>query len=236
MEAATGRIVGAEALLRWHHPDEGMVPPARFIPLAEETGLILPIGEWVLEQSCRQARQWREQGLPAFSMAVNLSARQFRQHDLAEVVARALRGNQLDAGVLHLELTESMVMQHIDEALIMAQRLKSLGVSLSLDDFGTGYSSLNYLKRFPIDTIKIDRSFVRDIPTQPDNAAIASAVIAMARSLDIVVVAEGVELADQFKFLCGRNCDQIQGYYVSQPLVADAFAHFVNHWLHPTLN
>jgi diguanylate cyclase (GGDEF)-like protein/PAS domain S-box-containing protein len=235
METATGRIVGAEALLRWMHPDAGMVEPARFIPLAEETGLILPIGEWVLEHACRQARDWRGQGRSVFSLAVNLSARQFRQHNLAEVVARALQSNQLEAGRLHLELTESMVMQHIDEAMAMTRRLKALGVSLSLDDFGTGYSSLNYLKRFPIDTIKIDRSFVRDIPGAADNTAIAAAVIAMARSLDVAVVAEGVELAEQFKFLGAKHCDQIQGYYVSPPLAAEAFAQFIDSWPRPPI-
>ena len=230
VETVSGRIVGAEALLRWNHPEEGTIAPARFIPVAEETGLIIPIGEWVLDQTCRQAREWRDRGATALSLAVNLSARQFRQHDLAETVGRALQRHGLDPGLLHLELTESMVMQHIDDAMLVAQRLKALGVSLSLDDFGTGYSSLNYLKRFPVDTIKIDRSFVRGIPEHSDDAAIAAAVIAMARSLDIAVVAEGVELAAQFEFLGGRQCDQIQGYYISAPLAAGEFAGFVESW------
>jgi EAL domain-containing protein (putative c-di-GMP-specific phosphodiesterase class I) len=230
VETASGRIVAAEALLRWDHPEEGTIAPARFIPVAEETGLIIPIGEWVLDQACRQAREWRDRGARALGLAVNLSARQFRQRDLAETVGRALQRHGLDPGLLHLELTESMVMQHIDEAMLVAQRLKALGVSLSLDDFGTGYSSLNYLKRFPVDTIKIDRSFVRGIPEHSDDAAIAAAVIAMARSLDIAVVAEGVELAAQFEFLGGRQCDQIQGYYISAPLAAGEFAGFVESW------
>jgi diguanylate cyclase (GGDEF)-like protein/PAS domain S-box-containing protein len=234
VETASGRIVGAEALLRWNHPEEGMIAPARFIPVAEETGLIIPIGEWVLDQTCRQARQWRDEGAHALGLAVNLSARQFRQRDLADSVGRALQRHGLDAGVLHLELTESMVMQHIDDAMLVAQRLKALGVSLSLDDFGTGYSSLNYLKRFPVDTIKIDRSFVRGIPEHPDDAAIAAAVIAMARSLGIAVVAEGVELASQFQFLGGRHCDQIQGYYISAPLAAGEFTGFFESWSNAT--
>ncbi len=228
VETTSGRIVSAEALLRWQHPDGGIMLPDRFIPLAEETGLIVPIGEWVLDQACKQARRWREQGTATFGVAVNLSARQFRQRTLADMVARALAANQLDPGLLHLELTESMVMQHIDDAMAMACKLKALGISLSLDDFGTGYSSLNYLKRFPIDIVKIDGSFMRDIPNDSDNVAIASAVIAMARSLNITVVAEGVEVKEQFTFLGDKNCDQIQGYYISPPLTASDFTQFLD--------
>jgi len=230
IETTSGRLVGAEALVRWQHPEEGMILPARFIPVAEESGLILPLGEWVLDKACQQARLWQARGMPTFSIAVNLSPRQFRQHNLADIVARALANNQLAPQHLHLELTESMVMQHIEDAMRMAQRLKALGVSLSLDDFGTGYSSLNHLKRFPIDTIKIDRSFVRDIPNEADNAAIASAVIAMARSLNVTVIAEGVEAKEQRNFLDARQCHQIQGYYVSRPLPANEFERFLGAW------
>ncbi len=228
METATGKIVGAEALLRWRHPEEGMIPPTAFISVAEETGLIVPIGKWVLDRACRQARLWREQGAPSFSVAINLSARQLRQHNFADMVSRALEANRLDPTLLHLELTESIVMQHIDGAMAMARRLKALGVSLSLDDFGTGYSSLSYLRRFPIDTIKIDGSFVRGIPADADNTAIASAAIALARNLNITVVAEGVDTEEQLKFLGVKHCDRVQGYYISPPLEAAEFARFIN--------
>lgn len=227
VETATGKIVGAEALLRWRHPEEGMIPPTAFISIAEETGLIVPIGEWVLDHACRQARLWRDLDVPPLSVAINISARQLRQRNFADRVSRALEGNRLDPARLHLELTEGMVMQHIDGAMATARRLKALGVCWSLDDFGTGYSSLSYLKRFPIDTIKIDGCFVRGIPADADNTAIAAAIIALARNLNINVVAEGVDTAEQFKFLGAKLCDRVQGYYISPPLEAADFARFV---------
>lgn len=224
----SGEIAGVEALVRWRHPTEGLIPPDRFIPYAEESGLIEDIGEWVLREACQQARRWRDAGLPALRVAVNLSARQLRQDDLGERVANALADAGIDAGQLEIELTESMVMQNLEAASHQLQRLKALGVTLAMDDFGTGYSSLGYLRRFPFDTLKIDRSFVQDITTEPEDALIAVAVIAMARSLGLTVVAEGVESEAQMHYLHSHGCDQIQGYYYSRPLPAEEATGFLH--------
>jgi diguanylate cyclase (GGDEF)-like protein/PAS domain S-box-containing protein len=210
-----------EALLRWPHPRRGMVHPSEFIPLAEETGLIVPIGEWVLSTACAQARAWQDQGIASPRISVNLSSRQFLQPDLADMVARVLRDTGLDARCLKLEITESLLMQNVDGAVATLETLKTMGVRLAIDDFGTGYSSLAYLKRFPIDQLKIDQSFVRDITTDPDDAAIASAVIAMARSMKLEVVAEGVETEAQLDFLSSEGCHKVQGYYFSPPIPAE---------------
>jgi diguanylate cyclase (GGDEF)-like protein/PAS domain S-box-containing protein len=215
-----GHIVGVEVLTRWHHPQRGVVSPSVFIPVTEETGLIRPLGEWVLQNACEQGKAWRDMELPGIVVAVNLSANQFRQKNLVGTVERALRDTGLDPGHLELELTESVVMYNVDEVLATLRDLKSIGVRISLDDFGTGYSSLSYLKRFPIDKLKIDRSFVSDVITNPEDAAIARAVIAMAHSLDMRVVAEGVETAAQLDFLRVNQCDQFQGYYYAKPLPA----------------
>lgn len=220
----SGQVVGAEALLRWLHPELGMISPAEFIPIAEETGVILPLGEWVLRAVCVQAKAWQEAGLPAITVAGNLSARQFRQENLVAVVRRALDQAGLESRYLELELTESMVMEDPEKASGVLRQLKSIGVKLSLDDFGTGYSSLSYLTRFPIDCLKIDRSFVRDIPINSDDTAIAMTVIAMAHSLKLRVTAEGVETADQLEFLRAQGCGEMQGYYFSRPLPAEEFA------------
>jgi diguanylate cyclase (GGDEF)-like protein/PAS domain S-box-containing protein len=220
VDVRDGHIVGLEVLTRWHHPQRGVVSPSVFIPVTEETGLIRPLGEWVLQNACEQGRAWQDMGLPGIVVAVNLSANQFRQKNLAAMVERALRNTGLDSGHLELELTESVVMYNVDEVLATLRDLKSIGVHISLDDFGTGYSSLSYLKRFPIDKLKIDRSFVRDVITNPEDAAIARAVIAMAHSLDMRVVAEGVETAEQLDFLRANQCDQFQGYYYARPLPA----------------
>jgi len=214
----SGQMVGAEALLRWCHPRIGMIQPAEFIPLAEETGLIIPLGELVLRQVCQQIRAWQQAGLPAMHVAINISARQFRQEDLAGNVRRALDESGIDGSTLEFELTESMVMHDIENTLTTLRELKALGAALSLDDFGTGYSSLSYLKRFPIDTLKIDRSFVRDIDRDSDDAAIAHAVIAMAHSLGLKVVAEGVESETQLQLLRNYDCDFFQGYLFSRPV------------------
>lgn len=224
VELEHGRVVGAEALIRWRHPRLGMVSPAEFIPLAEETGLIVPIGDWVIQEACKQLRKWQDEGMAAIGVAVNLSARQFGQEDLPKVVAQALRLSGVDARCLELELTESAVMKEPQRAVTTLIELKRIGVRLSLDDFGTGYSSLNYLKRFPIDALKIDQSFVRDIPADPDDAAIAVAVISLAHGLRLGVVAEGVETEEQLAFLRRHGCDEMQGYYFSRPLPADQFA------------
>ncbi len=222
VDMRTREIVGVEALIRWQHPELGMVPPARFIGLAEETGLIVPIGAWVIREACRQSRQWQLDGLGHLRMAVNLSARQFSQQDLVESVATALKDAELSPEYLEIELTESLVMADVDHAIGILRELKALGVKLSIDDFGTGYSSLSYLKRFPIDVLKIDRSFVNDITVDPDDAAIVTSIISLAHSLRLLVIAEGVETIEQLTYLRKHECDQIQGYFFSRPLAAEA--------------
>ncbi|HZX33649.1 MAG TPA: EAL domain-containing protein [Rhodocyclaceae bacterium] len=227
VELMHGQVVGAEALIRWRHPSLGMVSPADFISLAEESGLIIPIGEWVIEAACRQLRAWQLAGLSDLKMSVNLSARQFQQDDLVEVLTRVLRENELQAQYLEVEVTESAVMQDPERTIAILGRLKSLGLRISLDDFGTGYSSLSYLKAFPIDTLKIDQSFVRDITEDPEDMAIAFAVISLAHSLKHYVIAEGVETESQLNVLRRHRCDQVQGYFFSRPLPAEEFAQLV---------
>jgi diguanylate cyclase (GGDEF)-like protein/PAS domain S-box-containing protein len=226
--AATGEIVGCEALVRWQDPDGSLVPPASFIPLAEDTGLIVPLGRWVLETACAQAQAWRAAGVADLVIAVNLSGRQLQQRDLVSVVAEVLERTGLPADRLKLELTESMIMDHGEEAIALLRALKALGVSLSIDDFGTGYSSLAYLKRFPIDEMKIDRGFVRETPDDASDAEIVATIIAMARNLKLRVVAEGVETQRQLDFLIGLGCSACQGFLVSPGLPADEFAAFVS--------
>ena len=226
-EIRSGVIFGAEALLRWQHPELGVIAPSEFIPLAEETGLIVPLGEWVLHTACAQNRAWQEAGLPALRMAVNLSSRQFRQGNLADIVLAALEAAHLDSLWLELELTESVLLQDTQTTASILNELSRIGVHLSIDDFGTGYSSLSYLKRFTIDMLKIDQSFVRDITTDPDDTEIVSAIIAMSHSLGIKAIAEGVESDAQLSFLCQKGCDAIQGYCLSRPLPADEFENFL---------
>lgn len=220
----TGNIVGVEALLRWRHPQMGLIAPDEFIPMAEETGLIIPIGEWVLYTACAQCRNWQDAGYGPLRIAVNLSARQFRQKDLADTVARILNETGLDPRCLELELTESILMSNASATTATLQALSALGIRISIDDFGTGYSSLSYLKHFPINALKIDMSFVRNITTDPDDAAITMAIITMAKSLNLKVIAEGVETVEQLAFLRTHQCDSGQGYYFSQPVAAEAFA------------
>lgn len=210
-------VAGLEALVRWHHPTLGLIAPDRFIPVAEETGLIVPIGEWVLRTACEQIRTWRDEGLD-LRVSVNLSARQFRQEHLAQDIYRILSETGIPPSYLELEITESDVMENAESAISTLDELKAKGVDISIDDFGTGYSSLSYLKRFPLDVVKIDRSFVRDVPTSQDDAAIVGAIIALARSMGIRVVAEGVETQSQADFLSLGRCDFAQGYYFSPPL------------------
>jgi diguanylate cyclase (GGDEF)-like protein len=224
VDLQTGSIIGAEALIRWRHPERGMVPPIEFIPLAEESGLIVPIGEWVIRTVCAQQAAWLREAIHVVPVALNLSALQFKEGNVLEVVKEALSENTLEPGWVELELTESLVMQNPDEAQKVMRAFRDLGLSLSLDDFGTGYSSLAYLKRFPFNTVKIDRAFVTDVTQNPEDAAIAIAIIGMAHSLHMHVVAEGVETEAQLKFLRARHCDQIQGYCFSRPVPADDFA------------
>ncbi|MFY9552343.1 MAG: EAL domain-containing protein [Thermoanaerobaculia bacterium] len=223
----TAEILGAEALLRWRHPEFGLIPPGEFIPIAELSGLIVPIGEWVLRTACAEARKWHQKGFHELTVSVNLSSRQFQQADLVSQVTSALAETGLEADKLDLEITESNAMQNAEHSINTLWGLKKQGVRISMDDFGTGYSSLNYLKRFPIDRIKLDQSFVRDLPADKDDAAIAMAVIAMGRSLELVVIAEGVETEEQLAFLQGHNCDQLQGFLLSRPLPPEAFDAFL---------
>ncbi|WP_195763949.1 putative bifunctional diguanylate cyclase/phosphodiesterase [Pseudoduganella rivuli] len=221
---ATGAMTGVEALLRWLPPGRDVITPDVFIPIAEDSGLIVPIGEWVLRTACAQQVAWKQAGLGSLRIAVNLSARQFRQAGMEVMVAQALEDSGCDAGCLELEITESVLMDRPDSAAETLQRLSRMGVRLAIDDFGTGYSSLAYLKRFPIDVLKIDRSFVRDIPGDSDDAAIATAVTALAHSMHMSVVAEGVETEAQRDFLRSLQCDYVQGYLYSKPIAADAVA------------
>ncbi len=225
----TGAVDGAEALLRWNHPEQGLMLPDRFIPVAEETGLIVQMGDWVLRQAALQHRAWRKAGLPRLSVSVNLSARQFRDENLVQRVAKVIRETGLRSGDLEMELTESMVMHDAAGAIATLGELRALGVSLSVDDFGTGYSSLSYLKRLPIGTLKIDKSFVRDIGAteEADDGLLARAIISLGHSLHLKVVAEGVETAAQLEFMVANRCDEAQGYYFARPMPAEECTRFL---------
>jgi diguanylate cyclase (GGDEF)-like protein/PAS domain S-box-containing protein len=220
----TGAITGAEALLRWTHPVRGPIPPAQFIPVAEDCGLILPIGRWVLREACQQARAWVDAGLPLATMAVNISAMEFRNDAFLQGVFSVLRDTGLAPGFLELELTESVLMKHAEATESILRTLRARGIQLAVDDFGTGYSSLSYLRKFPIDALKIDQSFVRQITTAPDQTTIVTAVISMGRSLKLRVVAEGVETQEELAFLQAHQCDEAQGYYFGRPMLAAQFA------------
>lgn len=217
----TGRIVGMEALVRWRHPEKGIVPPAEFIPLAEETGLIIPIGEWVLRTACIQTKTWQTAGMAPIRVAVNLSARQLQNQNLVEIVERALSESGLEPNFLELELTESVLMQNLEHNSVSLDKLHRMGVEIAIDDFGTGYSSLAYLKRFPISSLKIDRSFVRDLTLESDSQAIVKTIITLARSLKRKVVAEGVETEEQLEILRSLDCDEMQGYLFNKPVPVD---------------
>ncbi|MBI5784329.1 MAG: EAL domain-containing protein [Rhodocyclales bacterium] len=227
IDLATGALVGVEALIRWQHPQQGWIPPARFIPVAEDSGLIVAIGEWVLREACRQLAEWRSSGLPELTVAVNLSGVQFKRGMVERSVMAALQEFDLPARLLELELTESILIKDTESVLATVRRLKDIGVRLSIDDFGTGYSSLSYLKRFNVDKLKIDQSFVRDFTSDPDDAAIVRAIIQMARSLNLRTIAEGVETAHVRDQLAAFNCDEAQGYYFARPMPAADFERFV---------
>jgi diguanylate cyclase (GGDEF)-like protein len=226
VDLRSGEIIGAEALVRWMHPEWGLVRPARFIPIAEETGVIVPLGEWVVHEAARQARAWIDAGLAPGVVSVNLSARQFRQEGLVRTVSRILEETGLEPAALEMELTESMVMHNVESAIATLQGLKSLGIRLSVDDFGTGYSSLSYLKDLPIDTLKIDRAFVRDIGTgsEAEDGVLAQAIISLGRALNLKVIAEGVETDAQVHFLKRHGCDQVQGFLYGEPVAPVEFA------------
>ncbi|WP_454824611.1 sensor domain-containing protein [Paraburkholderia xenovorans] len=224
VDIVSGQIVGTEALVRWRDPEVGLVPPSSFIPVAEESGLIGPLSEWVLREACRQNKAWQDEGLPPARVSVNLSARVFQQRDIARLVMQVLDETGLEPQYLELELTESTIMRNAEEAVSMLNELHALGIGLAIDDFGTGYSSLSYLKRFPVDRLKIDRSFVSDIGISGDDETITSAIIALAHSLKLQVIAEGVETSAQLDFLKERACDEMQGFYFAKPLSTDAIS------------
>ena len=224
IDMVTGMIGGAEALLRWRVPQQGLVSPQRFISVAEDTGLIVPIGRWVLHSACQQARAWQEEGLPPVVVSVNVSPRQFRDGNIVEVIAEALEASALEARYLQIELTESLAMHGAEKYVQMLHQIKKLGVQIAVDDFGTGYSSLSYLKRFPVDQLKVDRSFVTDLATDPDDAVIVQAIIALGHKLGLSVVAEGVETEEQLQFLRRCHCDEMQGYLFGKPMIASDFA------------
>jgi EAL domain-containing protein (putative c-di-GMP-specific phosphodiesterase class I) len=223
----TGAIRGFEALVRWNHPQKGLLPPGAFIPVAEETRLIFPIGEWVMREACAQMRRWQDSGIHGQRISVNLSPKQFRRGDLARTVRQVLRETGVDPATLELEITESIAMQSTEWTKETLLELKSLGIQVAIDDFGTGYSSLGYLKAFPIDCIKIDRSFVEHITTDESDAAIVSAIIAVAKTLRLRTIAEGVETEQQRQFLKERGCEEMQGYLLARPLEAAAVVEFL---------
>jgi diguanylate cyclase (GGDEF)-like protein len=232
VDLLTGQITGVEALLRWTHPDLGMLSPIQFIPLAEETGLIVPIGRWVLKEACAQNMAWQRRGLRPVSMAVNLSPRQFVDENLLQDIDDALASCGMSATLLQLEVTESMVMQNVPRAIKLLDAIQSRGIRLAIDDFGTGYSSMSLMKQFPIDTIKIDRSFVRDLPKDSEDQAIAQAIINMGKALGMTVVAEGVETSEQETFLRDHACDEMQGFLFSKPVPPDQMADLLGADLH----
>ncbi len=223
VQLETGRIVGMEALLRWVPENGQIIQPAGFIPLLEETGMIVPVGEWVIHEVCRQNKAWQDAGMTPLVVSANMSARQFYQKNLPDMIGDILRETGLEPRWLKIELTESIVMQDIDAAIDILSRLKEMGITLSIDDFGTGYSSLAYLKRFPVDELKVDRSFVNGLGTDTRDSTIVNTIIAMAHSMDLKVVAEGVETASQLALLRERNCEEVQGFYFSRPLAAELF-------------
>jgi EAL domain-containing protein (putative c-di-GMP-specific phosphodiesterase class I) len=227
MALSDGRIVGMEALLRWRHPTLGMISPAQFIPIAEETGLIEEMGKWALEEACVQTRAWQQQGLPPVQMAVNLSPRQLDNFTLVETVEAVLKRSGLPPSMLELEITESAMMKNTDHAITLMQKLREMGVCLAMDDFGTGYSSLSYLTRFPLSTVKIDRSFINDLSHSNDAQALVDGIIKLAHSLRMKVVAEGVQTQDQLDYLTARHCDQIQGFWLCKPVPAEEAASFL---------
>ena len=222
--------------MRWNDPDEGLIAPGRFIPVAEVSGIIGPLGEWIIGEACRQGQRWHDEGLPPLTIAVNVSPRQFQLTDLVGCIASALKETGYSAALLELEITESALAEREDEALLTMRQLRDLGLRLAVDDFGTGYSSLAQLKRFPIDVLKIDQGFIRDIPQSEDDMAISAAIIAMGHSMGLSVLAEGVETEGQLAFLRERGCDSYQGYLCSRPVPADEFVALLRAQAEPAAN
>lgn len=229
IDLSSGKIVGAEALVRWNRPGEGLLPPSSFIPIAEESDLILAVGGWVISEAIRQIRAWNTQGLAPVTVSVNISARQFRQPDFAESIAREMRVNDIEPARLELELTESIAVRNVN-TMATLRRLHQFGLRLSLDDFGTGYSSLSYLGKFPVDKIKIDQSFIREMGKQPESIRIVRGIIALAKSFAMRVIAEGVETPQQLALLRAEQCEEIQGYLASAALPAEEFERFLGTW------
>jgi EAL domain-containing protein (putative c-di-GMP-specific phosphodiesterase class I) len=227
ISSSTGKIVAVEALLRWNHPEMGMVSPADFVPLLEETGLMVSVGQWVLHKACEQRRAWIEAGIPHVDISINFSAQQFMQKDLVDMITNCLATFELDAHWLEIEITESSLMQSAESIIEVLDQIKGMGIKIAIDDFGTGYSSLAYLRKFQIDILKIDQSFIRNLQDSRDNEMITTAIIHLAKSLNMTIVAEGVELEVQKEFLCRRDCDQMQGYLFSRPLSVRDFESFV---------
>ncbi len=227
IQIATGKIVGAETLLRWHHHEHGLMSPTEFIPLAEETGLIIPIGEWVLERSCTYAARWQHLGLSEFRVAVNLSPKQFQQPDLIARVEAMLQATQLQPQTLELEITESTAMQDVERTRSILAALSNLGIAIAIDDFGTGYSSIGYLQRFNFNTLKIDQSFVQEVETNRSAGAIAKAIITLGQGLNLKILAEGVETEGQVRFIQGLGCEYAQGFWYHRPMPAPQFERLV---------
>ncbi|WP_144393030.1 EAL domain-containing protein [Pleionea sediminis] len=230
VDLSLGKVIGAEALLRWTHPDLGFISPGEFVPIAESTGLIRSIGMWVIDTACAEVARWRDEGFDGMKVAVNLSALQFRQSDLPESIALLLKKHKLPPHALELEITESMLMRDVEQAIKTLQRMKRMGLQIAIDDFGTGYSSLSYLRRFPLDSLKIDRTFIDEVCVDPDDTAITLAILSMAKSLRLKVVAEGVETTQQWEFLAKHECDEIQGYLISKGIPGPDFLKFIEHF------
>ena len=223
----SGKITGMEALLRWYHPEQGNINPGLFIPLAEETGLVIQLSKWALKEACRQNKEWQDEGLPPLRISVNLSAKHFHEKDLPDLIVSVLEEAGLDPKYLMIEITESTIIENVEETIHILQKLRKMGIGISVDDFGTGYSSLNYLNRFPIDELKIDKSFIEGILKDHDSGKVISAIIALAHNLNLKVVAEGVETEEQFKFLRDGHCNEMQGYYLSRPLSSHDFRRLI---------
>ena len=230
-----GTVVGMEALVRWEHEEYGKVSPADFIPLAEETGLIIPLGKWVLRHACRQMQQWISTGMAPIIMSVNCSAVQFTRSDMIEDINDAISYSGLDPSLLEIELTESLLLQDIDIGIEILRKMKDLGVQVAIDDFGTGFSSLSYLKRLPVDKLKIDQSFVKDLATDSGDVAIVSAIVTLSHNLNLTVVAEGVETQEQYDILKSFACNEVQGYLISHPMQADEFRIWLGKWYRPMM-